>query len=39
MHFCADELVAILAAVPFVGAGVAWARSKWKGLRARWTGR
>jgi len=24
MHFCADELLAIMSALPFVGFGVAW---------------
>lgn len=28
MHFCADELLAIAAALPFLGAGVAWLRSR-----------
>jgi hypothetical protein len=28
MHFCADELFAILAVVPFVGAAVAWVRTR-----------
>ena len=27
-HFCADELIAILAVVPFLGAGVLWLRRK-----------
>ena len=28
MHFCADELLAIAAALPFVGAALAWLRSQ-----------
>jgi hypothetical protein len=28
MHFCADEVMAIAAALPFLGAGVAWLRAR-----------
>lgn len=28
MHFCADELMAIVAAMPFVGYAFRWVKSK-----------
>ena len=32
MHFCPDEIMALAAMLPFVGAGLAWCRSKLRGL-------
>ena len=31
-HFCADELMAIMYAAPFVGAGMVWVRIRIKRL-------
>ncbi len=35
MHFCADELFAIMSVVPFVGVGMAWLKSKLNKLRRK----
>ena len=33
MHFCADEMTAVMAAVPILGYAWSWARSKWRTIR------
>lgn len=33
MHFCAEELMAIMLALPFVGVAVTWCKGKIRKLR------
>lgn len=35
MHICMDEVLAILALLPWVGTGIVWARTKWRTWRRR----
>ena len=30
MHICMDEVFAVLALLPWVGAGIVWARATWR---------
>ena len=33
MHFCQDELIAIMSVVPFLGVGLMWARSRYQAAK------
>ena len=35
MHWCADETLALLAALPFVGFAFSWVRMKWRAWRGK----
>jgi len=33
MHICGEEIMALAAALPFIGAAAAWARVRWRRWR------
>lgn len=35
MHFCADELLALMMALPFLGSVVVWVRTRWRRWRKK----